>query len=204
MITVDDFLAEHGNTLSQEPHSYDEVPQHSAAQQSVDTTTDGQDELLDDSAIDACREAALRLLDAAPRSSGGLKQRLLEKDFAEPVVDEVIRRLQQVLLLDDDAYAASVLRYCLSRNMGPRYTERDMVRKGLDRDVAKRYVAEAEEQGLFIDAAYEMGRTVLKKTRGLDPLVRKRRLWSAGGRKGHSPDVIRQVAHDLCDQSDTD
>ena len=41
--------------------------------------------------LDACREAALRLLDAAPRASGALRERLLAKGYGEAIVDEVIR-----------------------------------------------------------------------------------------------------------------
>ena len=43
--------------------------------------------------LDACREAALRLLDAAPRASGALRERLLSKGYGEAIVDEVIERL---------------------------------------------------------------------------------------------------------------
>ncbi|MFT8703921.1 regulatory protein RecX [Bifidobacterium aquikefiricola] len=154
---------------------------------------------LNDDDIDACREAALRLLDAAPRSSGGLKQRLMDKEFAEPVIDEVIARLQRVLLINDEEYAQSAVRYCLSRNLGARFTERELLRKGVDRALAQRLVTEAADAGDFVDAAYELGRTVLRKTRGMDPVKRKRRFWSAGGRKGHSPDIIRQVANELFD-----
>ena len=39
--------------------------------------------------LDACREAALRLLDAAPRASGALRERLLSKGYGEAIVDEV-------------------------------------------------------------------------------------------------------------------
>ena len=53
--------------------------------------------------LDACREAALRLLDAAPRASGALRERLLSKGYGEAIVDEVIERLIRVQLIDDRA-----------------------------------------------------------------------------------------------------
>ena len=49
--------------------------------------------------LDACREAALRLLDAAPRASGALRERLLAKGYGEAIVDEVIERLIRVQLI---------------------------------------------------------------------------------------------------------
>ena len=54
--------------------------------------------------LDACREAALRLLDAAPRPSGALRERLIGKGYTSEVVDDVIERLTRVQLIDDEAY----------------------------------------------------------------------------------------------------
>lgn len=147
--------------------------------------------------LDACREAALRLLDAAPRASGALRDRLLDKGYAESIVEDVVERLTRVQLLDDRAYAESAVRHCAERLMGRRAAVMELTRKGVERALAEQVAAEAEERGVFEDAAWELGRQVARKTRGLDREVRRRRLWSAGGRKGHSPDVLRRVAQEL-------
>lgn len=146
---------------------------------------------------DACREAALRLLDAAPRSSGALRERLLGKGYDEEIVNEVIERLIRVQLIDDRAYAESAVRYCAGRMMGRRGAVMELARKGVDRRLAEQVCGEAEQQGVFEDAAWELGRRVARKTRGLDRQVRQRRFWSAGGRKGHSPETLRRVAAEL-------
>ena len=70
--------------------------------------------------LDACREAALRLLDAVPRPSGALRERLIGKGYTSEVVDDVIERLTRVQLIDDEAYAQSAVRYCATRLMGCR------------------------------------------------------------------------------------
>lgn len=147
--------------------------------------------------VDACREAALRLLDAAPRASGALRERLIAKGYADGIVDEVIERLTRVHLLDDRAYAESAVRYCAGRCMGRRGTVMELTRKGVDRALAEAVATEAEQRGDFEDAAWELGRQYARKTRGLDVAVRRRRFWSAGGRKGHSPETLRRVAEEL-------
>ena len=43
---------------------------------------------------------------------------------------------------------------------------------------------------------YKIGDTH-EGTAGLDVEVRKRRFWSAGGRKGHNPEVLRKIAQEL-------
>ena len=147
--------------------------------------------------LDACREAALRLLDAAPRPSGAMRERLVGKGYAPEVVDDVIARLIRVRLIDDEAYAQSAVRYCASRLMGYRGAVMELKRKGVDRQLAQHVCDEAESQGMFAEAAWELGRRTARKTAGLDVEVRKRRFWSAGGRKGHDPEVLREIAQEL-------
>ena len=147
--------------------------------------------------LDACREAALRLLDAAPRPSGAMRERLVGKGYAPEVVDDVIARLIRVRLIDDEAYAQSAVRYCASRLMGYRGAVMELKRKGVNRQLARHVCDEAESQGVFAEAAWELGRRTARKTAGLDVEVRKRRFWSAGGRKGHNPEVLRKIAQEL-------
>lgn len=147
--------------------------------------------------LDACRESALRLLDAAPRPSGAMRERLVGKGYAPEVVDDVIARLIRVRLIDDEAYAQSAVRYCASRLMGYRGAVMELKRKGVNRQLAQHVCDEAESQGVFAEAAWELGRWTARKTAGLDVEVRKRRFWSAGGRKGHDPEVLREIAQEL-------
>lgn len=151
----------------------------------------------DGNAEDTCREAALRLLDAAPRSSGALRDRLLGKGFDEAVVERVVGRMVDLLLIDDHDYAESVVRVCAGRMMGRRGAAMELDRKGVDRALAVQVLDEAERQGVFEDAAWELGRRTARKTQGLDRQVRQRRFWAAGGRKGHNPETLRHVAAEL-------
>lgn len=149
--------------------------------------------------VDACREAALRLLDAAARSTGSMRERLGERGYDDDVVEEVVGRLIELGLLDDEAYARAVVRHCVGRMMGERGAVAEMIRKGVARDVARRVAREAGERGDFERAAWELGRSVARRTAGMDPQVGRRRFWSAGGRKGHDPQTLRDVAQSLFD-----
>ena len=149
--------------------------------------------------LDACREAALRLLDAAPRPSGALRERLIGKGYTSEVVDDVIERLTRVQLIDDEAYAQSAVRYCATRLMGCRGAVAELTRKGVDRRLAQQVCDEAESYGVFTEAAWELGRRTARKTAGLERDARRRRFWSAGGRKGHNPEILRQIAQELFD-----
>ena len=113
----------------------------------------------------------MRLLDAADRPSGALRDRLIDKGYDDETVAAVVDRLIEVGLVDDESYAQSAVRYCV----------------------------EARMSGVFEDAAWELGRRSAAKTQGMDPKVRKRRFWSSGGRKGHDAETLRAVAHELFD-----
>lgn len=80
--------------------------------------------------VDACRESALRLLDAADRPSGALRDRLIDKGYDDETVAAVVDRLIEVGLVDDESYAQSAVRYCVGRLMGYRGAVMELARKG--------------------------------------------------------------------------
>lgn len=146
---------------------------------------------------DECKESALRLLDAAARSSGSLRDKLAEREYDAEVIERVVTRLEELGLIDDEEYARNVIRSCTARMMGARGVMRELVRKGVPRPLAERMVRQTAQAGVFEDCAWELGRTVVKKNAGKDVEVCKRRFWSAGGRKGHAPEDLRAVSDEL-------
>lgn len=154
--------------------------------------SDLSDELCN-SSEDDCREAALRLLDYAPRSVMNMRKRLKEKGYTEVAVDAVIRRLLELHLLDDNQYAQMVIRSCAVRLLGARATRMELQRKNVDPAAISQNVASAQNSGVFTEAAWELGRKTASRTRNLEPLVRRRRFFAAAARKGHDLNVINEV-----------
>ena len=211
MISADDFLAGYRAQYHETEIVDDECDsQHSVtptaqqlsaqvAKRQAQSQESSYFEQFVDEDFDACKEAALRLLDAAARSSGGLRKRLEQKEYAPEVIDRVIERLTELQLLDDYAYAQAVCKQCVARLMGASGAKMTLLRKDVDAALASQVVQEMQETGAFDEAAWELGRVSARKTRGLDIKVRKRRFWSAAGRKGHNPQIITQIAHELLD-----
>lgn len=144
--------------------------------------------------LDKCQEAALRLLDASARSVRDMQERLLGKGYDPSVVERVVGNLIRVGLLDDQAYARGLVEHCLGRLLGARGAERELLRKGVPRRIAHDAVQDAEDAGRFAVAADELAQKTARRTQGLDRETRLRRFWSAGGRKGHSPQDLRAAA----------
>ncbi|MFU0574518.1 regulatory protein RecX [Gardnerella vaginalis] len=154
--------------------------------------SDLSDELCN-SSEDDCREAALKLLDYAPRSVMDMRKRLKEKGYTEVAIDAVIRRLLELHLLDDNQYAQMVIRSCSVRLLGARATRMELQRKNVDPAAISQNVASAQNSGVFTEAAWELGRKTASRTRNLEPLVRRRRFFAAAARKGHDLNVINEV-----------
>lgn len=142
---------------------------------------------------DDCREAALRLLDYAPRSIADVHQRLTEKGYADATVDSVVKRLCELRLLDDYQYAQLVIRSCVARMLGARATRLELQRKNVESSVITSSISQAQEAGVFEEAAWELGKKTAQRTRNLDATVRKRRFFAAAARKGHDLNVINEV-----------
>lgn len=151
---------------------------------------------------DDCKEAALRLLDYAPRSVADMRQRLKEKGYDEEVVNAVIQRLLELRFLDDNQYAKAVIRSCVARMLGARATRMELHRKNVDSAAISSCIAEAQELGMFTEAAWELGRKTAQRTKNLEPLVRRRRFFATAARKGHDLSIINEVYNTLFTNSE--
>lgn len=138
---------------------------------------------------DVARTIVLRQLAAAPRSRKQLADKLRERDCDDDVATEVLDRLEEVGLIDDAAYAATLVQSQQSRRgMGRRAISQELRRKGIASEVI-------DEQLDAIDDEDERERAqalVTKKMRsmhGLDATVQARRLAGMLARKGYSSSI---------------
>ena len=139
--------------------------------------------------VEAAREIVLRRLDRAPAPRAALAELLERKETDPRVAGEVLDRLEAAGLIDDAAYAATLARTRFAEKGAARRAIADELRrKGLGERAIGAALAQInsdDEAG----AALVLARKKLRATRGLDPVVRKRRALAALGRKGHSQGV---------------
>lgn len=141
---------------------------------------------------------AFKLLSFKPRSIAELRERLLEKVWAEEaIVDQVIARLIELRYLDDEQFAAS---YASSR-----LTVRPLGRTRLRRDLQKKKIpAEVAEQTLneiYNDQAEEklIDRAVSKRLRLKGPPQSReevKKLFDYLMRRGFNYQLALRKAHD--------
>ena len=140
-------------------------------------------------AVEAARDVVLRRLDrsAAPRAA--LADLLERKEVDPRVAAEVLDRLESAGVVDDAAYAATLAR--------TRFAEKGAARKAIAEELRRKGLGEEHIRSALgqigfddeADAALALARKKLAATRGLDPLVRRRRALAMLGRKGYSHEV---------------
>ncbi len=148
-------------------------------------------------------DRALRLISYRDRSESEVRRRLLASDFSEEVVDEVVRKLAGVGLLNDERFSEQwVQSRTLSRPMGRARLAWELRSKGVDPETveqALRDFGEDTEYALAVSAAQKkLGR--MDRT---DPSLREK-LASFLGRRGFDWDVIRKVLDELCPEEKTE
>jgi len=140
---------------------------------------------------------AYRHLARSSRSRSELERRLRDKDYPEPIVRQVIQRLEEYRYLDDRAFARQWTRDRLvRRHWGPSRLRAELQRKG----VAKEWIEEAVRE-LFDEKDEEAMAMELVarrlKGRGLHDPREYRRSFTYLLRRGYSSDVIQAVLRRL-------
>lgn len=140
---------------------------------------------------------ALRLLNYRSRSSSEVRQTLEKKGYSSEVVDEILARLSQSGLLDDERFAqAWVENRTEFRPRGKRALALELRQRGLPQEIIEKAVEELDEEAL----AYQAG---LKHSRKLDPsdwIVFRKKLYNFLLRRGFNYDVIGFTTKKIWDE----
>jgi regulatory protein len=147
--------------------------------------------------LGACREAALRLLERQRRTRSDLTRRLRDKGYAAATAAQVLDRLAAVGLVDDVEYARAFLAgRRVRRTAGQRRLEQELRTRGVSaEDVAAAASRLEEEQGVMdeVAAARKVVAQAERRYAGLEPRVRRQRLYALLARRGFDPDTIAQA-----------
>ena len=143
--------------------------------------------------------AALRFLEARPRSIAEVRARLGRKDYAPEAIDAAIARLAELELLDDAAFA----RYWVenrqaNRPRGAGALRDELRRKGIDADITAEVLNDDSLTGDESASAWGLARGALRKYAGSqDRNAFTRRMGSYLQRRGYTFEVIRPIVDQL-------
>ncbi|TWE13322.1 regulatory protein RecX [Rudaeicoccus suwonensis] len=142
---------------------------------------------------EVARGIVLRQLAAAPRSRKQLADKLRERGCDDDVAQVVLDRMEDVGLIDDEAYAGTLVRSeQMKRGLARRALAQELRRKGISDDIAREQLDTINEDGERERAAALVAKK-LRSMHGLDATVQTRRLAGMLARKGYSSSVSWSV-----------
>ncbi|WP_298803942.1 regulatory protein RecX [uncultured Pseudokineococcus sp.] len=145
---------------------------------------------------------ALRQLTMAPRSRAELERKMATKGVEREVAAQVLDRLTEVGLVDDEAYAGMLVRSRqATRGLARRGLQHELRSKGVDDDVARAALEEVTDEDERVAAEQLVARR-LRSTRGLERSVRERRLVAVLARKGYAGGLSFAVVRAALDTED--
>lgn len=132
------------------------------------------------------RDRALLLLAVRWRSREELRSRLLRAGFDPDQVTEALAELEAAGLIDDERFAAELVRSHAGRLSGARAIRHALRQRGVAPELVEAALAQAGDE---FDKAVELAHRRASRMRGLPPEVAARRLSGLLLRRGYGHDV---------------
>ncbi|MDO5495829.1 MAG: regulatory protein RecX [bacterium] len=148
----------------------------------------------------AAREIVLRQLAMMARSREQLREKILARGVSEPVAERVLDRFTEVGLVDDAAFAESLVRTQReSRGLSRRGLAAELTKRGVDREVLAEAVAAVGDEDEY-ETALRLARKRASATAGLERPVRERRIAGMLARKGYGASVAYRAVREALEE----
>ena len=142
-----------------------------------------------------CFDRAIGMLTRRAHGRDELRRKLLRKqEWGEPMVDAVLDDLLRMNYLNDARTAeASAQSAATRKKHGRNRAMVDLLKRGLDRETARRAVEIVYESTDRLAMARELAEKHAPRLRRLDPIVARRRLFGVLLRRGFEYETVRPV-----------
>ena len=146
------------------------------------------------------RAILLRQLTAGPRTREQLRAALQRRNVPDDVAEPLLERFTEVGLIDDAAYAESLIRSdAASGGLSRRRIAHRLRERGVPEDVAAQAVAGIDPDEEF-RAAVDLAQRRGARLRGLDPATARRRLAGYLARRGYPAQTVRRAVDQALEQ----
>lgn len=145
-------------------------------------------------AYDRAKQAAIRLLELRPRSQREIQDRLRQRGFAADTIAQVVARLGEAGLLDDQAFAHYLAEQRTRQaQRGSMAIKQDLQRHGIANHTIQHVMHMQSDATNDTAGAERHAQKLLPRLQHLDRNTFVRRLSGALQRRGYPADVVRTV-----------
>ncbi len=157
--------------------------------------------LTGEAAITVATESAARFLAVRPRSKQEVRQSLVKKGIADPVIDAALERLTAFGYLDDRAFADLWVRDRMTfKPTSPRALRYELRQKGISRDIIDEALADLDAE----DAAYRAAQAQARRFHGSERRAFETKVGAFLQRRGFSYAVVRSTLRRLIEELDAE
>jgi regulatory protein len=137
------------------------------------------------------KESALRGLASRARSRTEIRRSLERKGYESDLIEEVLGELERLDFIDDGQFTrAWVEARTVGRPMGARRIAHELRQKGVSSEIIEAALEERTAPEGELALALTAGRQAVKRLRGQERAVARRKLAAALGRRGFSWSVV--------------
>lgn len=136
---------------------------------------------------------AVSLLALRARSTGELRQKLLQRHYMEDTADMVIYKLEKEHFVNDEQFAEDYARQLSQRKLGKRRILMELRQKGIDSRMAEDAAGQLDEEEAAEGAAQLASKLLKKYARESDSRKAMQKLIAAMARRGYGYDESRQA-----------
>ena len=136
---------------------------------------------------------AVSLLALRARSTGELRQKLLQRHYMEDTADMVIYKLEKERFVNDEQFAEDYARQLSQRKLGKRRILMELRQKGIDSRMAEDAAGQLDEEEAAEGAAQLAAKLLRKYARESDSRKAMQKLMSAMARRGYGYDESRRA-----------
>lgn len=143
--------------------------------------------------LQKAKDAAYNYLSYRARSVKELREKLVQKEFAEEIIEQVVDDLQRQKLLNDREFARRFVEARLGRANGSRKLAQELRRKGIETEIIDEVLGEfaatldSEERAMGL-----LGKQAWRY-RGLERDKAKRRMLGFLARRGYDAQMARSA-----------
>lgn len=140
------------------------------------------------------RDYALKLLSYRPRTIKEIRDRLKLKDYDEDIVQEVIRNLKRLNLLNDREFALSwATNRMRLKPVGRFRLRQELLAKGIPEGLISETIEAAYQEADEVELASQVAGQKMRSYRNLNDLTSRRRMYAFLQRRGFSHEIIRET-----------
>jgi len=153
------------------------------------------DQILESEVKKESKDAALKFLSYRMRSEKEVRDKLKKKEFANDLIDEVIKDLKRINLLDDSNFASAFVRDKISNKpQGKILLKQELWEKGIKEETIEKVLKEYfEDEDEELNLAKNLLEKRKKRYENLDKNIAKRRMMSFLLRRGFSYEIVKQA-----------